>query len=198
MDLENWEPKKKQVNYVIQRKTPKTIKPVPNRAWPTRIFSPSRIPNTAVAANVVALVTGTASEIGAWLKIAKKVADAERLMKKGSEYCQKKSRVIQLDKEFRSFWWILWGGFFGVGVDLRDSSQRSAPRRIAALVAPQIRPTANIFSTSPIMVAGIVGRTELVHLKKSFCKEWVTTNKQWTIKRFRFRSDDICFKWRHY
>ena len=147
----NFASKKQKARSRDTKPNTQTIKPVPYRARPTRVSSPSRIPNTAVAANVVALVTGTASEIGAWLKIAKKVADAERLMKKGSEYCQKKSRVSQLDKEFRIFWWSLLGGLPGVGVDLRDCSQRSAPRRIAALVAPQIRPTANIFSTSPII-----------------------------------------------
>ena len=50
---------------------------------------------TAVAANVVALVTGTASEIGVWLRMTKKVAEAERLTKKGTEYCQMKRSLIQ-------------------------------------------------------------------------------------------------------
>lgn len=48
------------------------------------------IPNTAVAAKVVALVTGTATEIGESLKIAKKVAEAERFIKNGRVYCQMK------------------------------------------------------------------------------------------------------------
>ncbi|GLT98541.1 hypothetical protein SLE2022_160410 [Rubroshorea leprosula] len=135
----------------MQSQTPRTIKAVPNKARPTCVFSPSSIPKTAVAANVVAFVTGTASEIGASLNTAKKVADAVRLMMKGIEYCQKKRRVSQLERGLRIFCWSFRGGLGGGGADLRDWSQRSAPRRIAALVAPQIRPTATIFSTSPII-----------------------------------------------
>eukprot|EP00268_Persea_americana_P026649 TRINITY_DN260_c0_g1_i2.p3 TRINITY_DN260_c0_g1~~TRINITY_DN260_c0_g1_i2.p3 ORF type:complete len:100 (+),score=21.69 TRINITY_DN260_c0_g1_i2:177-476(+) len=45
------------------------IKLVPNRANPIRISSPRTMAETAVAAKVVALVTGTAREIGASLKI---------------------------------------------------------------------------------------------------------------------------------
>ncbi|KAL4284608.1 hypothetical protein GQ457_16G002800 [Hibiscus cannabinus] len=84
--------------------------------------------------------------------MAKKVAEAERLIKKGIEYCQNKRRVSQSDKDLRIFCSSLRGGWPLAGVDLRYWSQRSAPRRMAALVAPQIRPTANIFSTSPIIL----------------------------------------------
>ncbi|CAL1359617.1 unnamed protein product [Linum trigynum] len=77
------------------------MKPVPIKANPIRVSSPSIIP--AVAAKVVALVTGTASEIGASLKRAKKVADAERLIKKGIEYCQNSRRLIAVPSEETSF-----------------------------------------------------------------------------------------------
>ncbi|KVH93882.1 hypothetical protein Ccrd_004055 [Cynara cardunculus var. scolymus] len=71
------------------------MKKVPKRVNPTRVSSPSNIPNTAVAANVVALVTGTAREIGVSLRIEKKAAEADRLTRKGTEYCQTKRRLNQ-------------------------------------------------------------------------------------------------------
>jgi hypothetical protein len=54
-------------------------------------------PKTAVAANVVALVMGTV-----WLRMAKKVAEAERFIKKGIECCQIERRVSQLLNEAMS------------------------------------------------------------------------------------------------
>ena len=86
-----------------------TIEPVPSNAKSTRVSSPKSIPDTAVAANVVALVTGTARDIGVSLKMAKKIAEAERLSKKGREYCQNKRRLSQLLTEERSFWWNFGG-----------------------------------------------------------------------------------------
>ncbi|KAL0410630.1 UNVERIFIED_CONTAM: hypothetical protein Slati_3652700 [Sesamum latifolium] len=94
------------------------------------------IANTAVAAKVVALVTGTAKDMGVSLKMAKKVAEAERLIRKGTVYCQIKRRL----NHFLSV--------FVRGVDLRAWSHMTAPLRMRAFVAPQTRPTATIFSTS--------------------------------------------------
>ncbi|KAJ4708486.1 hypothetical protein OWV82_018425, partial [Melia azedarach] len=82
--------------------------------------------------------------------MAKKVAEAERFSKKGSEYCQIKRRPSQFFKEEKSFWWSL-RGLGRMERFLRARSQMSAPRRISALVAPQTRPTAIIFSTSPVI-----------------------------------------------
>ncbi|KAK4396991.1 hypothetical protein Sango_1535700 [Sesamum angolense] len=96
------------------------------------------IPNTAVAAKVVALVTGTAKEMGVSLKMAKKIAEAERLIRKGTVYCQIKRRLSH----------FLSVGVFVRGVDLRAWSHMTAPLRMRAFVAPQTRPTATIFSTS--------------------------------------------------
>ncbi|CAN6564377.1 unnamed protein product [Malus baccata var. baccata] len=137
---------------------PKTIKAVPNIARPRWVCSPKSKPNTAVAANVVALVTGTASEIGVWLSMAKKVAEAERLTKKGTVYCQIARSLSQLVREARSLWWIGpgWARAWAEEEDLRAWSQRRAPRRIRALVAPQTRPTPIIFSTSPIIGVDLI------------------------------------------
>jgi hypothetical protein len=133
-----------------------TIEPVPSKAKSTRVSSPKSIPNTAVAANVVALVTGTARDMGVSLKMAKKIAEAERLSKKGREYCQNMRRLSQLLSEERSFWWNFGGDEREdeeeeeEEEDFRDWwSQRSAPRRIKALVAPHTRPMVIIFSMSP-------------------------------------------------
>lgn len=77
---------------MIQIQTPKTMKKVPKRAKEIRVSSPRIIAETAVAAKVVAFVTGTAKEIGLSLNIAKKVAEADKFIKKGTEYCQVKRR----------------------------------------------------------------------------------------------------------
>jgi len=103
------------------------------------------MPKMAVAAKVVALVTGTASESGASERMAKKVAEAERLMRKGMEYCQMERSLNQFPREMRIFWPMDDCGC-GFAEDLRASSQRSAPRRMIALVAPHTIPTAIIFS----------------------------------------------------
>jgi len=133
-----------------------TIEPVPSKAKSTRVSSPKSIPNTAVAANVVALVTGTARDMGVSLKMAKKIAEAERLSKKGREYCQNMRRLSQLLSEERSFWWNFGGDEREDEEDEEEEedfrdwwSQRSAPRRIKALVAPHTRPMVIIFSMSP-------------------------------------------------
>lgn len=127
----------------MQSHTPKPMRAVPNRAYPTRVSSPRSIPNTAVAAKVVALVTGTASDIGALLRMAKKVAEAVRLSKKGRVYCQIERSLSHRRREERNL--------VELEEELRAWSQRRAPRRIRALVAPQTRPIATIFSTSPII-----------------------------------------------
>ncbi|PWA97205.1 hypothetical protein CTI12_AA031910 [Artemisia annua] len=74
----------------------------------------------------------------------KKVAEADKLMMNGTEYCQISKMWNQSDKVLRSglLWVFEEDGF----VEMR------APLRIKALVAPQIRPTVSIFSMSPIMV----------------------------------------------
>lgn len=74
-------------HHMTQSQTPKTIIRVPKRAYPGFVSSPKSIPTTAVATNVVALVTGTAREMGVCPKMAKKEAEAERLSNRGSEYC---------------------------------------------------------------------------------------------------------------
>lgn len=134
-------------SHCVQSQTPRTMRAVPNKAWAKRVSSPKSIPNTAVAAKVMALVTGTVREMGVWLRITKKVAEAERFMKKGMEYCQIERRVNQFLREESN---LCWGD--GVGVDLRAWSHKRAPRRMMALVAPHTRPTATIFSTSPIIL----------------------------------------------
>lgn len=131
----------------MQSHTPNPIRAVPNRAYPTRVSSPRSIPKTAVAAKVVALVTGTASDIGASLRMAKKVAEAVRLTKKGTVYCQIERSLSHRRKEERS----LFEERVALEEDLRAWSQRRAPRRISALVAPHAIPIATIFSTSPII-----------------------------------------------
>lgn len=136
-------------NHIMQKYTPRIIRNVPNKAKPTRVSSPRSIPKTAVAANVVALVTGTAKEIGVSLRIAKKVADAERFTMKGTEYCQVSKRLNQFSMVLRT--WLCWD-LFVWAIDLIFSSQISAPFRMRALVAPQTSPTATIFCTSPIFV----------------------------------------------
>lgn len=136
---------------MIHSQIPETIKPVPNKASLTRVCSPKSIPKMAVAANVVALVTGTANEIGASLMRAKKVAEADRFIKNGSEYCQNKKSLTQLSNETKIFRRRLGGFDCGAEDDLIVWSQRSAPRRIRAFVAPQTKPTATILSMSPII-----------------------------------------------
>lgn len=103
----------------------------------------------------MAFVTGTVKEMGVCPRIAKKVAEAERLIKKGTEYCQIERRVSQFLREARNLWWSLdgWASGGGLEEDSRAWSQMSAPRRMMALVAPQTRPTATIFSTSPIILS---------------------------------------------
>lgn len=129
------------------------MRKVPNKANPTWVSSPRSIPKTAVAANVVALVTGTAKEMGVSLRIAKKVAEAVRFTINGKEYCQVSKRLSQFLSVLMTGFW----GVFGWGVDLIFLSQMMAPLRIRALVAPQTRPTATIFSTSlPIAVLLVV------------------------------------------
>ena len=86
-------------SHCVQSQTPRTMRAVPNKAWAKRVSSPKSIPNTAVAAKVMALVTGTVREMGVWLRITKKVAEAERFMKKGMEYCQIERRVNQFLRE---------------------------------------------------------------------------------------------------
>ncbi|EYU32316.1 hypothetical protein MIMGU_mgv1a016904mg [Erythranthe guttata] len=73
---------------MMQTQTPRRMRRVPNKARPTRVSSPRMIPKTAVAANVVAFVTGTAKEMGVSIKMPKKVADADRFIRKGKVYCQ--------------------------------------------------------------------------------------------------------------
>lgn len=127
---------------------PRTIRAVPKKVRGRWVGSPRRVPKRAVAAKVVALVTGTARERGASERMAKKVAEAERLMRKGMEYCQMERSFSQLRREKRIFWhrdeFDCGCGVFAEV--LRASSQRSAPRRMIAFVAPHITPTAIIFS----------------------------------------------------
>ena len=83
------------MHHIIQIQTPRTIRKVPNKANHTRVSSPKSMADTAVAANVVALVTGTASDMGVSLKMAKKVAEADKFIKKGMEYCHVRRRLSQ-------------------------------------------------------------------------------------------------------
>lgn len=150
------------MNYMMQSHNPITMRAVPSRAWPRRVSSPRMTPKTAVAANVVAFVTGTVREMGVWLRIAKKVAEAEMFMRNGTVYCQINSRFTHFLIQATSF----WRRFDGADEGATDCSWRShstAPRRISALVAPQTRPTATIFSAS----ATIIGRPFLSPLVES-------------------------------
>lgn len=132
----------------MHKQMPRTIRAVPKKVRGRWVGSPRRVPKRAVAAKVVALVTGTARERGASERMAKKVAEAERLMRKGMEYCQMERSFSQLRREKRIFWhrdeFDCGCGVFAEV--LRASSQRSAPRRMIAFVAPHITPTAIIFS----------------------------------------------------
>lgn len=133
----------------MQIQTPRTIRRVPNKANPTRVSSPKSMADTAVAANVVALVTGTARDKGVSLKMAKKVAEADKFIKKGTEYCHVRRRSNQFFTVARNRWWSEEGLFGCIEEDLNFWSQTSAPRRIIALVEPHTKPTAIIFSKSP-------------------------------------------------
>ncbi|QHO57102.1 uncharacterized protein DS421_3g79410 [Arachis hypogaea] len=106
------------------------------------------MPKTAVAAKVVALVTGTARESGACERMAKKVREAERLTRKGMEYCQIHRSLNQLRRDNSALWYSLALGS-ALDVDFTAWSHRTAPRRMIAFVAPHTKPTAIIFSTSP-------------------------------------------------
>lgn len=67
--------------------TPAMIKKVPATETPTLAFSPKIAAVMAVAAKVLPLVTGTATEMGASPRMWKNAAEAERLMRNGTEYC---------------------------------------------------------------------------------------------------------------
>ncbi|CAL9766676.1 unnamed protein product, partial [Musa acuminata subsp. burmannicoides] len=131
----------------MQIQTPKTIRAVPKKVRPTRISSPRIIAATAVAANVVAFVTGTATEMGAPPSMWKKAAEADRLIRKGTEYCHVRRRSIHLRTWPRRRPRGRWPGVRDRSWSFR--SQTRAPRRMTALVAPHTIPTAIIFSTSP-------------------------------------------------
>lgn len=122
------------------------MRAVPKKARGRLVCSPRSVAKTAVEAKVVALVTGTARERGASERMEKKVAEAERLTRKGMEYCQIERSLIQLRREDKIFWERFVDCGFGCEEDLRASSQRRAPRRMIAFVAPHIMPTAIIFS----------------------------------------------------
>ncbi|KAI4376593.1 hypothetical protein MLD38_014339 [Melastoma candidum] len=106
--------------------------------------SPRATPATAVAANVVALVIGTASEIGASRSRAKKATEADRLTRNGTEYCQNRRRSRQFFTEPTSFRRRVPPSAEDAAEDPWDWDQRIVPRRIRALVVPQISPTAII------------------------------------------------------
>lgn len=162
--------------HTIQIQTPIVIKRVPNNAYKTRVSSPKSIAETAVAANVVALVTGTAREMGLLLKIAKKVAEADRFSKKGMEYCQINSRLSQFLNEASSRWCIVEAWGWWVTEDLSLLSQIRAPRRMIAFVAPHTRPIAIIFSTSlPIFVLcrlSVSGSAEMINQRRQMLFCW--------------------------
>lgn len=145
---------------------PRTIRAVPKKVRGRWVGSPRRVPKRAVAAKVVALVTGTARERGASERMAKKVAEAERLMRKGMEYCQMERSFSQLRREKRIFWhrdeFDCGCGVFAEV--LRASSQRSAPRRMIAFVAPHITPTAIIFSIDLCWLSLLHPRRSRTHL----------------------------------
>lgn len=174
---------------------PKRIKAVPNKAKARWVCSPKSNPNTAVAANVVALVTGTASEIGVWLSMAKKVAEAERFTKKGIVYCQIERSLSQLLTEVTSLWRAALGCAWAEE-DLRAWSHRRAPRRIRALVAPQTRPTAIIFSMSPtIGFEELKIRSLSVSLVSSLYLTWMTVmnRRKKKVKKRRRRNGVVLF-----
>ncbi|CAJ2676243.1 unnamed protein product [Trifolium pratense] len=72
------------------------MRAVPKKVRGRLVGSPRRVANRAVEAKVVALVTGTARERGASERMEKKVAEAERLMMKGIEYCQMERSMSHL------------------------------------------------------------------------------------------------------
>uniref|UniRef100_A0A0E0KZD0 Uncharacterized protein n=1 Tax=Oryza punctata TaxID=4537 RepID=A0A0E0KZD0_ORYPU len=134
----------------MQTQTPRMMSVVPSAAGAACVPSPRRAAATAVAAKVVALVTGTAMEIGAAPRRLKKAADAERLTANGTEYChvrrssthRRNTPVTEEEVE--------------VERERRRWSQTSAPRRIRALVAPHTRPTATMLAASPPMAMASV------------------------------------------
>lgn len=147
---------------MIHKQMPMMMRAVAKKVRGRLDCSPRRVAKRAVEAKVVALVTGTARERGASERMEKKVAEAERLMRKGMEYCQIERSLSQLLRESEIFWERFVEGGCGCFEDLRASSQRSAPRRMTAFVAPHTMPTAIIFSIF----------TPIVHF---FCSQ---TNKQ--------------------
>lgn len=134
----------------MQTQTPRTMSAVPSAAGAARVPSPRRAAATAVAAKVVAFVTGTATEIGAAPRRLKKAADAARLTANGAEYCHVRRssahrRSTPVTEEEVA------------GRERRRWSQTSAPRRIRALVVPHTRPTATMLAASPPMaMAGAI------------------------------------------
>ncbi|KAG5593031.1 hypothetical protein H5410_043545 [Solanum commersonii] len=102
-------------------------------------------PKTAVAAKVVALVTGIAKEIGVSLRMAKNVADADKFRTNGKEYCHINFSLNQ----FLRVVMILCWGVFGCGNDLMASSHLIAPFRIKAFVAPK---QALLSPSSPLLL----------------------------------------------
>ncbi|TVU36589.1 hypothetical protein EJB05_18527, partial [Eragrostis curvula] len=77
----------------LMTQTPRMMRAVPSTAGPGRTRSPRTAAATAVAAKVTALVTGTATEMGAAPRSAKKDADAHRLAANGAEYCHVRRRA---------------------------------------------------------------------------------------------------------
>jgi hypothetical protein len=110
---------------------------VPRTAGAGRTRSPRAAAAAAVAAKVTALVTGTATEMGAAPRSAKKAADALRLAANGAEYCHVRSSSAHRRRTLPE------------GQARARRSQTSAPRRISALVAPHTRPTATMLAASP-------------------------------------------------
>ena len=144
----------------MQTQTPRTISAVPSAAGAGRTRSPRIAAVTAVAAKVTALVTGTATEMGAAPRSAKKAADAHRLAANGAEYCHVRRRAAHrrrtlLDGEARA-----------------RRSQTSAPRRMSALVAPHTRPTATMLAASPLPAA-MAGAAALLDLARGVGSGWI-------------------------
>lgn len=126
-------------SYEMQTQTPRTMSAVPSTAGAGRTRSPRSAAETAVAAKVTALVTGTATEMGAAPRSAKKAADAHRLAANGAEYCHVRRRAAHRRMTLRE-----------EGDARARRSQTSAPRRISAFVAPHTRPTATMLAASPL------------------------------------------------
>jgi hypothetical protein len=154
----------------MQSVTPATMSATPIRVSRGRIFSPSAAPATAVTANVVAFVTGTASVIGLSPSLMTNRTDMERLSRNGSEYCQTHSKRIQSPRKLATMLLLLPLCFCASAAARLASSAMSAPRLRSALVIPHTVPMASSHPTTAIAAAAPAQRHSKWPQRDAFSK----------------------------